>query len=68
MLVLAGVGYEPYDCGQPHRSTGSRFVWCHHAGTGSAIAVERPIPHDDHERGRRLQSLEGHRGHALARR
>ena len=32
------------------------------------LAVERQIPRDDHERGRRLQPLEGHRRHALARR
>ena len=39
-----------------------------HAGAGSAAAVERPLPRDGHERGRRLQPLEGPRGHALARR
>ena len=35
---------------------------------GGAAAVQRPIPRDDHQRGRRLQPLEGPRRHALARR
>ena len=42
-----------------------------HAGDadpGSATPVERPLPRDGYERGRRLQPLEGHRGDALARR
>ena len=40
-----------------------------HAGDadpGSAAAVERPLPRDGDERGRRLQPLEGHRGDPLA--
>ena len=32
-----------------------------------AAALQRPLPRDGHERGRRLQPLEGPRGHALAR-
>ncbi len=39
-----------------------------HADAGSAAAVERPLSRHGHERGRRLQPLEGPRGHALARR
>ena len=39
-----------------------------HADTGSAAAVERPIPRHGHERGRRQQPLEGPRRHPLARR
>ena len=39
-----------------------------HSRAGGAAAVERQIPRDDHERGRRVQPLEGHRGDALARR
>ena len=42
-----------------------------HAGDadpGSATPVERPLPRDGYERGRRLQPLEGYRGDALARR
>ena len=46
----------------------ARFQQPGHADPGSAVAVERQIPRDGHERGRRLQPLEGHRGHALARR
>ena len=35
---------------------------------GSAAALQRPIPRDGHQRRRRLQPLEGHRRHPLARR
>ena len=38
------------------------------ADPGSATPVERPLPRDGYERGRRLQPLEGYRGDALARR
>ena len=38
-----------------------------HADPGGAAAVERPLPRHGHERGRRLQPLEGSRRHALAR-
>ena len=38
-----------------------------HAGPPGAAAVQRPIPRDGHERRRRVQPLEGPRGHALAR-
>ena len=38
-----------------------------HASARGAVAVERPLPRDGHQRGRRLQPLEGPRGHALAR-
>ena len=34
---------------------------------GSAAAVQRPLPRDGHQRGRRLQPLEGPGRHALAR-
>ena len=47
---------------------GARFQQPRHADTGSAVVVERQIPRDDHQRGRRLQPLEGHRRHPLARR
>ncbi len=47
---------------------GAGFQQSGHADTGSAVAVERQIPRDDHERRRRVQPLEGHRRHALARR
>ena len=39
-----------------------------HADAGGAAVVERQIPRDGHERGRRVQPLEGPRRHALARR
>ena len=51
-----------------HGDAGARFQQPRHADAGSAVAVERQIPRDDHERGRRLQPLEGPRRHALARR
>ena len=38
-----------------------------HADPRSASLVQRQIPRDGHQRRRRLQPLEGHRGHALAR-
>ena len=38
------------------------------ADSGSAAPVERPLPRDGHERGWRLQPLEGYGGDALARR
>ena len=38
-----------------------------HAGARSAAAVQRPLPRDGHQRRRRIQPLEGPRGHALAR-
>ena len=47
---------------------GARFQQPGHADSGSAVVVERQIPRDGHERGGRLQPLEGHRSHALARR
>ena len=47
---------------------GARFQQSRHAEPGSAVAVERQIPRDDHERRRRLQPLEGPRRHTLARR
>ena len=37
------------------------------ARAGSAVVVERPIPRDGHQRGRRLQPLEGPRRDPLAR-
>ena len=51
-----------------HGDAGARFQQPGHADTGSAVVVERQIPRDDHERGRRLQPLEGHGRHPLARR
>ena len=39
-----------------------------HADPGGAAAVQRPLPRHGHQRGRRLQPLEGPRRHALARR
>ena len=48
-------------------NAGARFQQPRHPDTGGAVAVERQIPRDGHERGRRLQPLEGYRGHALAR-
>ena len=47
---------------------GACFQQPAHADTGSAVALERQIPRDDHERRRRLQPLEGPGRHALARR
>ena len=56
-------------CGfQRSGDAGARFQQPGHADTGSAVAVERQIPRDDHERRRRLQPLEGPRRHPLARR
>ena len=39
-----------------------------HADAGSAAPVERPLPRDGHQRGRRKHALERPRGHPLARR
>ena len=39
-----------------------------HTVPPGAVAVQRQIPRNDHERRRRVQPLEGHRGNALARR
>ena len=47
---------------------GARPRQSRHADTGSAAAVERPVPRHGHERGRREQPLEGPRRHPLARR
>ncbi len=47
---------------------GAGFQQPEHAATRSAVAVERPIPRDGHERGRRLQPLERPCPHPLARR
>ncbi len=47
---------------------GTRTRQSRHADTGSAAAVERPIPRHGHERGRREQPMEGPRRHPLARR
>ena len=55
------------DCQRPG-DAGARAQQPRHADTGGAVAVERQIPRDGHERGRRLQPLEGPRRHALARR
>ena len=43
------------------------FTSAEHADAGSAAPLQRPVPRDGHQRGRRLQPLEGSRGHALAR-
>ena len=47
---------------------GARLQQPGYADTGSAVVVQRQIPRDDHERRRRLQPLERHGSHALARR
>ena len=47
---------------------GARFQQSACADTRSAVALERQIPRDDHERRRRLQPLEGPGRHTLARR
>jgi cyclic beta-1,2-glucan synthetase len=39
-----------------------------HPDPGGAVVVQRPLPRDGHQCGRRLQPLEGSRRHALARR
>mgnify|MGYP003693885243 CR=1 FL=1 len=57
-------GRLPVDAETPVR----RFQQPSHADSGSAVVVERPIPRDDHERGRWVQPLEGPRRHTLARR
>ena len=51
-----------------HGGAGARVRQPEHAETGSALVVKRQIPRDDHERGRRLQPLEGYCRHPLARR
>ena len=43
------------------------FTHAEHAAPGGAAAVQRPLPRHGHQRRRRLQPLEGPRGHALAR-
>ena len=48
--------------------TGASFQQPRYADTRSAVVVEWQISCDDHQRRRRLQSLEGHRRHPLARR
>ena len=48
--------------------TGASFQQPRYADTRSAVVVERQISCDDHQRRRRLQSLEGPRRHPLARR
>ena len=49
------------------RDADARLHRPRHAGARGAAAVERPLPRDGHQRGRRLQPLEGPRRHALAR-
>ena len=49
-------------------AAGARLQQSRHGRTGSPSAFQRPLPRDGHQRGRRLQPLEGPGGHALARR
>ena len=49
------------------RDADAQLRHARYADTGRATAVQRPLQRDDHERGRRLQPLEGHRRHPLAR-
>ncbi len=46
--------------------TDAGFQQPRHPDAGSAVPVERRVPRDGHERRRRVQSLEGPGGHALA--
>jgi cyclic beta-1,2-glucan synthetase len=50
------------------RDAGARVRHAPHPHARSAALVEWPLPRDGHQRGRRLQPLEGSRRHALARR
>ncbi len=78
--AAAGADPKDYAVQFPHRrglrfsfavqraaGVGARLQQPQHADSGSAVAVERQIPRDDHQRRWRLQPLEGHRGHPLAR-
>jgi len=58
---------HPYDCEQSG-DIASHFQQSRHADTGGPVVVERQVPRDDHERRGRIQPLEEHGGHTLARR